>query len=71
MTDRIDRLRTHLKNIDHYLDLLTTNLSETERRFLERRVSEERLAIAMLEFMSPGAHQRGMTAVEVDDAPRS
>jgi len=61
MTDRIDRLRTHLKNIDHYLDLLTTNLSETERRFLERRVSEERLAIAMLEFMSPGAHQRGMT----------
>ena len=60
MTDRIARLRTHQRNIDRYQSLLTTKLSETERRFLEKRVSEERFAIAMLEFMSPAAHQRSM-----------
>ena len=60
MTDRIARLRTHQKNIDRYQGLLSTKLSETERRFLERRVSEERFAIAMLEFMSPAAHQKGL-----------
>ena len=59
MTDRIARLRTHQKNIDRYQGLLTTKLSEIERRFLERRVSEERFAIAMLEFMSPVAHRKG------------
>ena len=53
MTDRVTRLRNHQKNIDRYRSLLTTKLSETERRFLEKRVSEERFAIAMLEFMSP------------------
>ena len=60
MTDRNARLRIHQKNIDRYQGLLTTKLSEIERRFLERRVSEERFAIAMLEFMSPAAHQKSM-----------
>jgi hypothetical protein len=60
MTDRIALLRIHQRNIDRYQSLLTTKLSEIERRFLERRVSEERFAIAMLEFMSPAAHQKSM-----------
>ena len=60
MTDRITRLRTHQRNVDRYQRLLNTKLSETERLFLERRVSEERLAIAMLEFMSPASHQKGL-----------
>jgi hypothetical protein len=57
MQERIARLRTHQKNVDRYQSLLKTTLSETERHFLEKLVSEERLAIAMLEFMSP-AHQK-------------
>jgi hypothetical protein len=35
--------------------LLKTKLTEVERQFLEKRLSEERLAIAMLQFMSPSA----------------
>jgi hypothetical protein len=41
-------------------DLLETNLSEVERQYIEKRISEERLAMAMLQFMSPAsAGQRG------------
>jgi len=60
MQERIARLRTHQKNIDRYGGLLKTNLSENERRFLEKLISEERLAIAMLKYVSPGAHQKSM-----------
>jgi hypothetical protein len=60
MDERIARLRTHQKNIDRYLGLLKTKLSEAEQKFLEKRVSEERFAIAMLEFMSPSPHRRGV-----------
>jgi hypothetical protein len=59
MDERIARLRTHQKNIDRYQGLLKTKLSEAEQKFLEKRVSEERFAIAMLEFMSPGSHRSG------------
>jgi len=47
-------LSTHQKNIDRYQSLLKTELSETEVQYLERRLSEERFAIAMLRFMSSG-----------------
>ena len=52
METRIVQLRTHQKNIDRYEGLLETKLSEAERQFIEKRLSEERLAIAMLQFMS-------------------
>jgi hypothetical protein len=48
MDTRIVRLRTYQKNIDRYADLLETNLSEVERRYIERRMSEERLAMGLL-----------------------
>ena len=37
--------------------MLKTKLTEAEKRFVEKRLSEERLAIAMLQFMglSPSA----------------
>jgi hypothetical protein len=54
METRIVRLRTHQKNIDRYEGLLQTKLSEAERQYIEKRLSEERLAMAMLQFMSPG-----------------
>jgi len=46
-------LRTHQKNIDRYEALLKTKLTDAERQSLEKRLSEERLAIAVLQFMGP------------------
>jgi hypothetical protein len=48
MEIRVIQLSTHLRNIDRYKSLLDTKLSEVERQFIERRMSEERLAMAML-----------------------
>ena len=48
MDATIVRLRTHEKNIDRYEGLLETNLSEVERQYIEKRISEERLAMALL-----------------------
>jgi hypothetical protein len=59
MDERIARLRTHEKNIERYRDLLKTKLNEVELQYLERRLSEERFAIAMLDFMSPSAASKG------------
>jgi len=53
METRIVQLRTHQKNIDRYEGLLETKLSQVERLYIEKCVSEERFAIAMLDFMSP------------------
>jgi hypothetical protein len=39
--------------LDHYQGLLKSGLSDIELRFVEQRLSEERLALAMLQFMSP------------------
>jgi len=50
---RVALLRAHQMNIDRYQNLLKTKLSEVEADYLERRLSEERFAIAMLDFMSP------------------
>jgi hypothetical protein len=53
MSERVIRLRAHQCNIDRYQDLLKSGLSDVELRFVEQRLSEERLALAMLQFMSP------------------
>jgi hypothetical protein len=62
MSERIARLRTHQKNIERYQNLLKTNLSDGELQYLEKRLSEERLALAML--------QRSPTAARGCDLPR-
>ena len=49
MDERIARLRTHQKNIDRYESLLKTKLDEIEFRFLEMRLSEERIAMEKLD----------------------
>jgi hypothetical protein len=51
MNERIARLRTHQKNIERYQSLLKTKLNDVEVQFLEKRLSEERLAMAMLQFV--------------------
>jgi hypothetical protein len=52
-------LRTHQMNIERYQNLLKTKLSEAEVSFLERRLAEERFAVAMLGFMSPNDPSQG------------
>ena len=59
MDDKIARLRTHQKNIDRYQDLLKTTLTQTEVQYLEKRLSEERLAMATLGLMSPNDLSKG------------
>ena len=41
-------LRTHRNNISRYRRLLKTKLTEFERQFIERRLSEERSAMERL-----------------------
>ena len=63
MNERDTRLRAHQRNIDRYQGLLESGLSEIELRFVEQRLSEERIALAMLQFMSP------TKPVDKDDLP--
>jgi hypothetical protein len=42
------RLRTHQNNIQRYRQLLETRLTDLERQFIERRLSEEQLALEAL-----------------------
>lgn len=53
MSERVNRLRSHQRNIHRYQGLLKSGLSDIELRFVEQRLSEERLALAMLQFISP------------------
>ena len=64
METRIVQLRTHQKNIDRYEGLLETKLSQVERLYIEKCVSEERFAIAMLDFMSPSPASKNITRPE-------
>jgi hypothetical protein len=41
-------LRTHQQNIERYQRLLKTKLTDIETRFLEKRLAEERVWLAML-----------------------
>jgi hypothetical protein len=47
---KIAMLRAHKRNIERYRGLLLTKLSDVETHFIERRLSEERFAIQMLEI---------------------
>jgi hypothetical protein len=66
MDETIVRLRAHQRNIDRYQNMLKTRLTETELRFVEKRLSEERFAMAKLQFMGPShVHQ---PSIELPDA---
>ena len=56
MTTMIDKklatLRTHRNHISRYKHLLNTELTEFERHFIERRLSEERSATKRKAAMS-------------------
>lgn len=42
----LERLRAHQKNIDRYRRLLATHLSDLERSYIQRRLSEEQASYA-------------------------
>jgi len=46
--EKLTRLRTHRSNIYRYRGLLKTRLTDLERQYLERRLSEELTAMEML-----------------------
>jgi hypothetical protein len=46
--EKLALLRTHRNNIGRYRGLLKTQLTDCERQFIERRLSEERTAMARL-----------------------
>jgi hypothetical protein len=48
METRAVQLRTRQANVERYENMLKTVLTDLERQFVQKRVSEERLAIAML-----------------------
>jgi hypothetical protein len=54
MNEKIARLEAIQNNIARYEGLLKSKLSSTEVRFVEKRLSEERFALAMAQFMGPG-----------------
>jgi hypothetical protein len=39
--ERLARLRTHRSNIQRYRNLLKTSLTELERKFVQKRLTEE------------------------------
>ena len=43
--ENVARLRTHRNNISRYRRLLKTQLTDCERQFIERRLSEEKSAL--------------------------
>ena len=59
METRIVQLRTHQKNMSRYENMLKAELTDVERQFVQRRLSEERFTIALLQFMSPSAPSTG------------
>ena len=46
--ENLARLRAHRNNIGRYRRLLKTNLTELERDFIERRLSEEGTALNLI-----------------------
>lgn len=59
MTDeKFALLRTHSNNISRYRRLLKIKLTEFERQFIERRLSEEQSAMERLSFLHVSPHLR-------------
>jgi hypothetical protein len=75
--DKLARLRTHRNNIDRYRRLLKTRLTQLERDYIDRRLSEEQSALDTLAastfpltFRAPGHQYPGHPAVG-PEAPMS
>jgi hypothetical protein len=52
LDERFVRLRTHRDNIARYQGILKTDLTDLERQFIERRLSEEQSEFELLQTAS-------------------
>jgi hypothetical protein len=60
-----ERLRAHQKNIERYRRLLRTHLSDLERSYIERRLSEEEASLkGILRETFPDRHAAGLSLIE-------
>ncbi|MCK1306686.1 MULTISPECIES: hypothetical protein [unclassified Bradyrhizobium] len=50
--EKLVRLRIYRKNVERYLGLLQTTLTEIERQYVERRLTEEQSAMELLSASS-------------------
>ena len=62
---QLARLRTHRSNIQRYRNLLKTSLTELERQFVQRRLTEEQSNLESLATSLPGDF-RGLKAGRPD-----
>lgn len=60
--EKIVRLRAHRKNVERYLRLLQTTLTDVERQYIEARLTEERSAMARLSNVTDQARNREPSA---------
>jgi hypothetical protein len=51
---QLARLRTHRSNIQRYRNLLKTSLTELERQFVQKRLTEEQSNLESLATSLPG-----------------
>ena len=51
--ERLARLRTHRNNIQRYRNLLKTSLTELERQFVQKRLTEEQSNLESLATSLP------------------
>jgi hypothetical protein len=53
INQQLARLRTHHSNIQHYRNLLQTSLTELERQFIQKRLTEEQSNLESLQTSLP------------------
>lgn len=67
--EALTRLRTHHKNVQRYRQLLETSLTEFEREYIGKRLSEEQAAIEVLSANIP-TEPPSRSATDISDAMR-
>jgi hypothetical protein len=63
---QLARLRTHSSNVQRYRSLLQTSLTELEREFIEKRLTEEQSNLERLATFLPSDFRESK-----DNRPRS
>ena len=53
LDQQLARLRAHHRNIQRYRNLLQTSLTELEREFVEKRLTEEQSNLESLALLMP------------------
>ncbi|MBR0755597.1 hypothetical protein JQ604_25735 [Bradyrhizobium jicamae] len=65
MLVNLELLRAHQKNIDRYRRLLVTHLSDLERSFIQRRLSEEQASVkGLLREAFPDRLSAGLPSID-------